>query len=308
MPSPSVTLLMGIGPGPQELDRLADFFDALWCWEPAAGSVVLIDDAPEPRVLEQLFFPPPGFRIHSIHHPRRGQGVGVWGALTEGILMGLDHIAEHEPAPMILKIDTDGHVIAPFAERAEAVFAAHPKVGMMGLHDTTCHGTPRPYDPWVVGMFNYSLPVAFRKSQPIWHRRLQIQLFGQSALVRKRIKAAQANGYTLGEHCVGGAYMLRLDAVKDLRGQGMLREPSFWRHTHMSEDVVVSLYMRAAGWQLLGQTAPGQLFGVQHKGIPFSPEEMLAKGYALTHAVKNDERYSEADIRAFFKAKRQPPR
>lgn len=299
-----VVLLMSIGPGAAEMGRMQDFLDALFFWEPSVKSLVFIDDAVEPRFLDKQFFLPSGLRVHSIHHPRKGQGQGVWGGLAEGILLGLDRIAGHEPdASMVLKIDTDALVIGPFADKANRFFAGHQQVGLIGLYDRHCSGAPRSFWPWNRAMLNYGLPIGTART-PRGGRRLRWQVFNEFGRQRRILRRARANGYLWGEHCLGGAYLLRADAVRDMHRHGLFGAPEFWRSSLVGEDVVVAAYAKAAGWDLAGHAAAGEIFGIEYTGLPYAPEELDARRYSVVHSIKNHPQLPEEEIRDYFKLKR----
>ena len=299
-----IVLLISVGPSSQELERLQDFFQAIFYWEPAVASVVLIDDAVESRGLANRFILPADVRIYSLHHPRRGEGVGVWGALTEGILLGLEWIATHEPrASMVLKTDTDALVIGPFAHKASAFFAAHPQVGLIGLYDRHCSGKPRSFKPWDRAILNHALPLGVRRTA-IGGRRLRWQLWNAFSVQRRIFRQARSRGYFWGEHCLGGAYILRARTVQALHTQGLLRHASFWRYSYIGEDVIVAAYAKAVGWDLAGFAAPQQVFGIAHVGLPALPEALEAAGYSIIHSIKNEPLRSEEQIRRYFQRKR----
>ena len=299
-----IVLLMSVGPGAMELARLRDFLPAIFHWEPAVRSVVFIDDALEPRGLAKAFDLPSGVSAHSILHPRRGEGSGVWGGLVEGILLGLARIATHEPpGAAVLKIDTDALVIAPFADKASACFQAYSKVGMIGLYDRHCFGAPRSFQPWDRATLNHSLPVGTQRA-PGGGRRLRLQVGNAYGTQRRIFSLARANGYRWGEHCLGGAYLLRGQTVRDLHGRGLLQHARFWRDSAIGEDVIVGAYVKAAGWDLRGFAAAREIFGIAYVGLPSSPEELEASGYSIIHSVKNDARQSEDQIRRYFQRRR----
>ena len=299
-----IVLLMSIGPGSQELIRLHDFFAGVFCWEPAVKSVVLIDDSVEPRGLSNQFVLPAGVSIHSVHHPRKGAGAGVWGALTEGVLLGLDWIAIHEPhAAMVLKVDTDALVIGPFHNKAAKFFEAHPSVGLIGLHDRHCSGERRSFQPWDRATLNYSLPVGTRRTAT-GGRRLRWQLFNAHGVQRRIFRQARARGYVWGEHCLGGAYLLRAKTVQTLHAQGFLRHASFWRDSLIGEDVIVGAYVKSSGWDMASYSRQHEIFGIAYIGLPALPENLEASGYSIIHSVKNDSHQSEEQIRSYFRNRR----
>jgi hypothetical protein len=81
---------------------------------------------------------------------------------------------------------------------------------------------------------------------------------------------------------------------------GHLEQPNRWTAVDLPEDVVVALHARALGMTLGNHVGPGETFGVRYVGLPMPPEQLVANGYAVIHAVKNDPSISEDAIRAFF--------
>ena len=221
-------------------------------------------------------------------------------------MLGLEWIALHEPdAAMVLKIDTDALVIGPFADKAAAFLRANPAVGLLGLHDRHCSGESRSFVPWNRAIMNHALPVGIRRTTSNG-RRLRWQLFNAFGAQRRVISLARANGYLWGEHCLGGAYLVRGQTVADLHARGLLRHACFWRDSLIGEDVIVGLYVKAAGWTMRGFVAAHEVFGIAYVGLPFPPTELESMGYSIIHSVKNDPRESEEDIRRHFRARRVP--
>ena len=67
---------------------------------------------------------------------------------------------------------------------------------------------------------------------------------------------------------------------------------------------MMAVYARALGMSLRGMVDTGQPFAVFHQGLAGTCTWLADSGYALIHSVKNDARATEAEIRAFFKARR----
>jgi hypothetical protein len=73
----------------------------------------------------------------------------------------------------------------------------------------------------------------------------------------------------------------------------------------MSEDVSMCMFAAVTGYRLADRSDPGEPFGVRYIGLPDTLENLVAAGYGIIHAVKNDPRYTEEDIRAYFRALRE---
>ncbi len=302
---PRIALLMPVGPGPAEVDRLRDALASFdhYVAEPAVA--VLLDGDPAPRdlpsavgplsrtTLEPVHTPPPAKRTT----PRRGKGI------CPAVLAGLKHIAQsHLEVDFVLKLDTDALVIGPFAGRVRKYFLEHPGIGLIGAHDRTPAGEKRPLAEGAAAV-RQLLATPLDVLHPIvWLRQ---RLNPDLRLIRGHIAAARGNGYTFGEHCQGGGYALSHEALLRLRDMHFLARPEAWHAADCPEDVMTGMYVRATGLRLAGQAAPGEVFGVRKRGLPYPPAELADKKYAVIHSVKNDERTPEADVRVFFRQKRQ---
>lgn len=118
--------------------------------------------------------------------------------------------------------------------------------------------------------------------------------------VRPHIDAAITNGYATYEYCQGGAQIVTRAVVDRMAAQGYLTRPEIWMYLPFPGEPILAMYTRAAGYQCCACTRPGEPFGVQHRGLPYSLEELTARGHGLIHSIKNDRRYSENEIREFF--------
>ena len=135
-------------------------------------------------------------------------------------------------------------------------------------------------------------------------RPLPTNLWGRPARLRRIIGKAVANGYVLGQSVQGGAYAISMRALHELASCRLLNDPFLWLNTDLVEDVMMSMLVRAAGMQLMGFAANGEVFGVLHKGLPDLPARLIERGYGIIHSIRNDSRFSEAEIRDFFRTKR----
>jgi hypothetical protein len=295
-------VIVGVGPGEEEVRRVEDLLESLWHFEPAVSSVVLVDDELRPRPLEQRFEAPSSCRLVSIPHPRRGRGLGVSEGLAAAVLIGFRWLVDHSDATFAVKLDTDSLVIGPFAAPIAAAFAADPDVGELGWY-----GLPGS-EYWAAYIRKLAKPVSF------WRRRgdredgrlisertyVRMAFWGKQGRTRAQIKAALAQGYAFGEHCQGGGYAVSRTAIERLDRAGYLDEPLLWLGTGCGEDTLIALLVRAAGLRLADLSGLGRPFHVAHLGLPDSPQNLLAAGTGITHSVRTDATWTEDDLRAFF--------
>ncbi len=126
----------------------------------------------------------------------------------------------------------------------------------------------------------------------------------ETGLMKSSTRPRFAHGYQPGEHCQGGGYAIAGQALSALRSAGSLHDPFLWAHDPLTEDVALALCVKSLGLDLASANGPGQPFGVQYSGLAFPPDELLARGHAVIHSVKNAPAHPEADLRAFFRSQR----
>lgn len=303
MPIP-FAICVAVGPDPKDPDRVADLIDSVRAYESGPCHLILVDDGETDRNLATRFTLPSNWKAHSVRHPRRdfpdkdfsiaraGGGKGICAA----ILNGLGAVARHAPdAIFTLKMDTDALVIAPFAEKIAATLRSHPNVGMMGAYDRTPSGAKRDTSKTerIVRRL-YESGSAPTDTTPPEHK-----------TIATHIAAALPNGYRFGEHCLGGAYAVSGQLLSRMLKQNYLNDPALWLPINCPEDVMVGIYTKAVGLDFLSYVGPKEVFGVRYKGLDDTPQRLLDRGFSVIHAVKNDEKLSEEEIRRFFKTHRE---
>jgi hypothetical protein len=300
-----VAVVMLVGPGQKEIDRTADTLDSIWAYEPRVAWCVLIDDSLHDRDLARRFSIPPTTNAVSIMNPRYGRGIGIWGGCCTGLLSALSWIHKHTSASFSLKLDTDALVIAPFVEQIQRAFDAMPEVGMLGSYDIACDGSKRDFSGWGRQVRKWSAPLNVSRNPAKLGRYLQFNLWGRPAIIRSHIQTALAQGYQLGEHCLGGAYAASGEMISRMAAKGYFDDPLLWRDSACAEDVMLGMYTRAVGLMSKSLVAQNEPFGIRYVGLADAPENLLAKGYSFIHSLKNDRVFSEEYIRAFFAERRR---
>lgn len=299
----AVAVLMAVGPGDQEVRRADDVINSVLHHEPSVEVVLLVDDAPGERSLMAELGS--GRPIAVIENPRGGRGEGLWGGLAAGMLAGYGWLHREVGPEVVLKLDTDALVIAPFADRLAEILS-DPTVGMAGTFSMHCDGRPRPLDRWDFRVRRRRFVVRpFRDANLATGRlRLRHSLWGDSATLRRRIAAARRHGYQYGEHCLGGAYAVPGRFLDRMGERGWYDDWSAWISFDIGEDVCIGVYVHAVGLRLADANGPGQPFGVEYQTLPGPPSELLEAGYSVVHSVKDQAGLEESAIRAFFAARR----
>ena len=241
----------------------------------------------------------------SVPHPRRQfperaakamRGKGLCAA----ILLGLSTIAREAPtARFTLKLDTDALVIGPFVEKLFRVIQEHPNTGMIGAYDHTPSGTVRDISR------NAATVQALYRPASLGRRLRNVVSNDEHATISRHIAAALKNGYRFGEHCLGGAYAVSGELPVRMLQAKYVDDPSLWLPIDCPEDVMVGIYTKAVGLDYLSFVADNEVFGVRHKGLDDSPQRLVERGYSVIHAVKNDPKLGEEEIRAFYRERRR---
>jgi hypothetical protein len=295
---------MAVGPGDQEVRRADDVIDSILHHEPRVDTVLLVDDAPGERDLaRELGGGRPAVAVTS--NPRTGEGHGLWGGLAAGMLHGYGWLQREVHPDLVLKLDTDALVIAPFAERV-ATLLSDPSTGMAGTFSRHCDGRPRPLDLWDFRVRRRRFPVRpFREGGDAGGRlQLRHTLWGDPAILRRRIAAARRHGYGYGEHCLGGAYAVPGRFLDRMAERGWFHDWRSWVPLDIGEDVCIGVYVRAVGLSCIDANRPGEPFGVEYRDLPLPPAELVEAGYAVIHSIKDQDGLTEAEIRAFFAQRR----
>lgn len=276
-----------VGPAEADVGRTHDLLAALRAHEPRAQRVVVVDDAPGGRPW------PAGVAV--VPNPRAGRGIGTLGGTCTATLAGLAWAHANAPGAWVLRLDTDALVIGPFVEAIEAAWQDGD--GVLGSCHRTCNGERRDLSSWDSWVRRHAHPVWLWRHPP---RRLR---YVQPAIpvVRRAVREALAQGYTPGEHCIAAGCAISAPMLDAMAQRGWLDAPRRWLNTLLGDDIMLGIMARALGLELRDLH---NVFGLKHIGLADTPERLVERGFAVVHSVKNDPRYGEAEIRAFFAARR----
>lgn len=296
---------VAIGPGDREIERVTDLAASVAYYEPGPAHFVMIDDSPEPRGLERAVTLPAGWTAVSLPHPRhdRATTFKVGKGIISAVLAAMKWIQANTEARYVLKLDTDSLVIAPFATRLEKLFTDSAQLGMVGAYKRTPNGTARDWSGHAKVLKRTFEPPQLDWRHPLASTRARAA-FRPPAAADVYQLARKSGAYDPGEHCMGGGYAVSRTLLDRLAAARLLAEPMRWTGIDLPEDVTVGMHTRAVGMTLADDVEPGGIFGVRYRGLPFLPEELVEKRYAVIHAVKNDDRMDEAAIRRFFAKRR----
>jgi hypothetical protein len=322
-------VLIPVGPSAVDLARLRDLLDSVTCLEPAARPCVLIDDARGAQQLNTIAESYPSLDVVVLQNPRdrnRPASRGRTACLAPGVLSGLAWVWANAQVDFVLKLDLDALVIAPFHAAVTSFLQAHSHAGLVGCIGETCDRSHERYQrvlsqtsffrralsvanalrmvgaPAVGALLQGRLPRAFTAGQSIEVLLEQYEAFNT---LRPELSRAIENGLRCHRYCQGGAYAIAPVMLDRMAAHGYFERSHLWcLLPFFGEDTVTAMYAHAVGLEVLDFSNIGDVFGVSFSGLPFPPHDLVAKGYAITHSVKSDPRLTEAEIRAFFAARR----
>jgi hypothetical protein len=307
-----------VGPAEEETERISDLLSCVSAFEPDIEHCILIDDSGTDRDLCAILADRSAINVISLPNPRRGIGRPLQGGLACGILSALAWVYANLSVSFVLKLDTDSLVIAPFSTSVHAAFSHLPDAGVVGVLGRTCNreapdfGWERNKTPRFLAWLN-RLGAAKPNSAalPAWAENLRSSRLGADELeswfaIAPHVQMAVREGYRTLEYAQGGGYAISREMINRMIAAGYLERPEIWAPLPFGEDVVMGMYTRAVGLRVCDLSDRGQPFGVHWKGLAFSPEELLRRGYSIIHSVKAYQDFSESQIRDYFAQRRRP--
>lgn len=292
-----------VGPAQEELARLRDLVDSLRCHAPDLPTLVLVDDGPADRNLRAAIdWSGPQIVVLRPRPPARGAAAND--RHVAGTFSALAWLAGSGGADYLVKLDTDALVISDFRPSIESAMRAEPEVGLWGAHRRNeVGGGERNFAYWRRPIRKAVSPLRVRLagSVPVLEQAVVGPKGRGRRLIRRLRRDALANGYEIGEHCLGGSYAVTAEAARRMRARGYLEDPLGTYGTRLGEDVVLGMLVRACGLRLGSLIAPGEAFALRHRGLLADPEVLLERGHAVVHSVKGHDGISEEELRGRFR-------
>jgi hypothetical protein len=321
----ATALLVPVGPSPEDVHRLRDLLDSVAHFEPHVRPWIVLDDAPGDRDLASVQADHPQADLVVLANPRdrtRAAARGRTPGLSAAVLRGLQWVRRNVGAAYVLKMDVDALAIGRFQEKLAALFRRHPQAGLVGCIGETCDRA-HPRFERVLGMQSFFV-TALQMSDAV-----TADTFGDGKnvvaltdvagavqatrdhyeafqAVRPELSRAIANGLSSHCYCQGGAWALCPLMLERMEAAGYLERPGRWEALpFFGEDVTIAMYAYAVGMEVRDYSNTGEPFGLSYRGLPFTPEQLVEKGYSLIHSVKGDANFEEPDIRRFFAERRR---
>lgn len=276
--------LVPIGPNCQ-YNFVADTIDSILHFAPKAR-ITVVDDSRRGfgPILEQRY------RLTALEARAHGLFGNLYLNLSDGFRSALDH-----PFKILVRLDTDALIAgSDFEAKAKKCFDTDQKIGSLG-------GFKIGYN--AIGI----------RDRTWAKRRILIYLFSRAFIRPRRalmvaglVWRARKHGYKLGESIMGGAAVYRFEAVAALNDANLLGRVEL-ADTGLQEDYIFGLCLLSIGFRLgeFGNQFDELPMGVNWKGLPASPKELLERGKSIIHSTKSFGAMSEEAIRKEFRDARQ---
>jgi hypothetical protein len=198
------------------------------------------------------------------------------------------------PFKVLVRLDTDALVCGSnFESKALEAFAADEHLGSLGSFRVGYNREGERDRGWAKRQLLRSLAVhAVTKPR-------------QAFMISRLIFRARKHGYKLGDGIMGGAAIYRFEALAELEAANLLGRVEL-AATGLHEDYIFGLCLFSLGWQLgeFGDRYDDLPMGVDWKGLPASPAELIERGKSIVHSTKSFETMDERSIRDEFRAAR----
>lgn len=243
--------------------------------------------------------------------------------LGPNVLYGLNAIANRFEGAFVLKMDSDSLLIGPFSKRVGEFLTSHAECGVCGTLGRTSAREDRTYGREIgitsplVQMVR-SLPLeqwqyicSLSKQDLLLYARNDPSLAGSlraCATIARPVEEAIKHGYQWLEYCQGGGYAISWTLLTAMQQAGYLTESPSLHGLPTGEDVLVSMYCRSLGFQVMDYSDDGQPFACAWRGLPYSTEILIQRQHAIIHSLKGDANASREELQAIFQELRTSKR
>jgi hypothetical protein len=279
-----------VGEG-DRIDYLTDSIEAIYHHCSDDIVVMVMDDSGRKKhgeTLREIF---PELVVHPTEP--RYQAKGLAGRHGYETIRIIKHAVDNYWFDIIMRIDTDALITG---DRIEddliQLFNEKPTCGLLGRHTINVEGyhIDRGESKILFDRLN-KLPYRLYFAWPM-------------TVFNRIIRRAQGNGYVYGELVLGCATAYNFECA--FRLAAFIDDFKWVRPIRgLAEDYFTTVFVKYVNMDLGDASHPEGPMAVQLKGIPLTLEKIIEQDKKVIHSIKNDERYSQDEIRAFFKNFRQ---
>jgi hypothetical protein len=298
----SYAILLLLGPGQIEINRLSDLLSSIVCYEDLSNvHFVAVNDGS--TLLEQLDVYRKYFKsFNFVDNPLYGKCNVLFDRHAAGMIDGVRFIKDQLDVEFIVKMDTDVLCINPFSKKIQEYFLRSPDVGIAGTFLNWPMGGSRQaaFEDWRGRVKNvHHKP--WIKNFLLFLRKGRSGSFLSHFKRRSIFKDALQNGYQYGQHIMGGGYAMSRLMVGEWSARGYLKDCSLFERSYLGEDSVMTIMAYASGFKPGCFNNPGDVFGVWYREPECAAEVLQSNGYALIHSIKSANPDDELKLRNSFK-------
>ena len=228
-----------------------------------------------------------------LHISRAPQNYGLYGGLYKSESFAFEYVHEHFDPGVIIMMDTDA-LFTGYGLEDDAIrfFRQHPNVGVMGNYLTQGEGID-----WPIQKLHYQLSALG-----------MVRDYERYTLLHQLVGRARRSGWRDGRHILGGIATYNPTLIDRLVEFNLLHREEL-RRTFLQVDHLYSLLCAACGMEMASFHIPVHPFAVVWRGMPISPEGIIAQGVKAFHSTRSwkdaEREWNEDEIRAFFAEQRE---
>lgn len=216
----------------------------------------------------------------------------TYGSLFCKKYQGLEFALANFMFDYVIFMDTDALLTGKeLIEKIDKYFIdANQNIGIIGSYKIRTDGKKRTRWRWAL----YLLYLAYYKKSSL----------RKTILWKEWLPKAKKNGYKLGDHMLGGAFISPYCFVKDMLKQYpydiLVRDKIFL--VDLGDDVIFSMLALTNNYKIDDFGKPGDPLAIAQKFLPIDKEDVIRQEKQLIHSIKsglNGE--SENELRNYFK-------
>jgi len=277
LPEALTVFSLPAGPGSQE--ALLDTVDSITAAHAGSSGVIVVEDAAPDARESAVRAEFPEIEVQHRRFPTGGPP-NLWPMLEQSMRMAL----ERHDFQLFVKMDTDAVLCGPgFSGKILERFLDAPRAGVAGSFRVRCDGEPEDHT---------------------YHAEVLDDAAGEDPTIEAALNQARQTGWRVGDIVQGGIFCVTREACQEMLSRGWLDWERPW-HSLVSEDLAISLFAVASGFELLSIGDPDGIVAVANKHLPLPKEEIADGPWVAAHSVNNGlHGESEHELRAYFRTRR----
>ena len=210
----------------------------------------------------------------------------TYGGLLQKKLWAFDYIIRNTQAEIVLTMDADSLMLrSGVFEEVEKKFHDN-SLGAAGAYRLDPSGNFRNFHP-------IARSIVFRVVSS------SLRLKRGALVLIRMLLMGKSKEYELGEHPLGCSVFFNRSMLEKWQSLGWL-SPQGLETIQVADDGILGLMIKASGYKIAEIGGAGQLLQVAWRGLPTSPQEIVASRAYLTHSVRYFQKLTEENIRSYF--------